>query len=75
VHDTLMFGRSQKSVARAPFHPFPRSLRHPRQGLTVKPPWFLDNSTARATARAFTMFAAAPKPARLPGIFVSAIRG
>ena len=68
VHNTLMFDRSQKSVARAPFRPFHRSLRHPLEGLTVKPPWFLDNSTARSTARAFTMFAADPNPTRLPGI-------
>lgn len=75
VHNTLMFDRSQKSVTRAPFRPYQRSLRHPLQGLTVKPPWFLDNSTARSTARAFTMFAADPKPARLPGIFIPAVRG
>jgi aldehyde dehydrogenase (NAD(P)+) len=75
VHNTLMFDRSQKSVTRAPFRPFQRSLVHPLQGLTVKPPWFLDNSTARHTARAFTMFAADPKPTRLPGIFIPAVRG
>jgi aldehyde dehydrogenase (NAD(P)+) len=75
VHNTLLFDRSQKSVTRAPFRPFHRSLGHPLQGLTVKPPWFLDNSTAPATARAFTMFAADPKPTRLPGIFIPAVRG
>ncbi len=75
VHNTLMFDRSQKSVARAPFRPFHRSLRHPLEGLTVKPPWFLDNSTARSTARAFTMFAADPTPTRLPGILLPAVRG
>ncbi len=75
VHNTLLFDRSQKSVTRAPFRPFHRSLGHPREGLTVKPPWFMDNSTARSTARAFTMFAADPKPTRLPGIFIPAVRG
>ena len=75
VHNTLMFDRSQKSVTRAPFRPFHRSLRHPLEGLTVKPPWFLDNSTARSTARAFTMFAADPTPTRLPGILLPAVRG
>ena len=75
VHNTLMFDRSQKSVTRAPFRPFHRSLGHPLEGLTVRPPWFLDNSTARSTARAFTMFAADPKPTRLPGIFIPAVRG
>ena len=47
VHNALLFDSSQKSVARAPFRPFQRSLGHPLEGLTVKPPWFLDNRTAR----------------------------
>lgn len=75
VHNCLLFDRSQKTVARAPFRPFQRSLRHPREGLAVKPPWFLDNSTALSTARAFTLFAADPRPTRLPGIAVPAVRG
>ncbi len=41
----------------------------------MKPPWFLDNNTALSTARAFTLFAADPKPTRLPGIFIPAVRG
>ncbi len=75
VHNALLFDSSQKSVARAPFRPFQRSLAHPLQGLTVKPPWFLNNRTARSTARAFTMFAADPHPKRLPSIFLPAVRG
>ncbi|MBP7405534.1 MAG: aldehyde dehydrogenase [Candidatus Microthrix sp.] len=75
VHNSLLFDRSQKSVARAPFRPFQRSWSHPRGGLTVKPPWFLDNRTALQTARAFTMFAADPQPVRLPRIFLPAVRG
>jgi aldehyde dehydrogenase (NAD(P)+) len=75
VHNALLFDSSQKSVARAPFRPFQRSLGHPLDGLTVKPPWFLNNRTALKTARAFTMFAADPHPRRLPGIFAPAVRG
>jgi aldehyde dehydrogenase (NAD(P)+) len=75
VHNSLLFDRSQKTVVRAPFRPFQRSLRHPLQGLAVKPPWFLDNSTALGTARAFTLFAADPRPTRLPGIVAPAVRG
>ena len=75
VHNALLFDSSQKTVARAPFRPFQRSLGHPLEGLTVKPPWFLNNRTARSTARAFTMFAADPHPKRLPGIFAPAVRG
>jgi aldehyde dehydrogenase (NAD(P)+) len=75
VHNALLFDSSQKSVVRAPFRPFQRSLRHPLDGLTVKPPWFLNNRTARSTARAFTMFAADPHPKHLPSIFLPAVRG
>jgi aldehyde dehydrogenase (NAD(P)+) len=75
VHNALLFDKTQKTVVRAPFRPFQRSLRHPLQGLTVKPPWFLSNRTARSTARAFTMFAADPHPKRLPSIFIPAVRG
>ncbi|MCU0296327.1 MAG: aldehyde dehydrogenase family protein [Candidatus Nanopelagicales bacterium] len=75
VHNALLFDSSQKSVVRAPFRPFQRSLGHPLDGLTVKPPWFLNNRTARSTARAFTMFAADPHPKHLPSIFLPAVRG
>jgi acyl-CoA reductase-like NAD-dependent aldehyde dehydrogenase len=75
VHNALLFDRTQKTVAHAPFRPFQRSLRHPTKGLAVKPPWFLDNRTALATARRFTAFAADPRPTRIPGIASSAVRG
>ncbi len=75
VHNALLFDSSQKSVVKAPFRPFQRSLRHPMQGLTVKPPWFLSNRTAHHTAKAFTKFAADPKPIHLPAIFLPAVRG
>jgi aldehyde dehydrogenase (NAD(P)+) len=75
VHNALLFDRSQKSVALAPFRPFQRSLGHPTGGLAVKPPWFLDNRTALTTARRFTAFAADPRPTRIPAIAAAAVRG
>jgi len=75
VHNSLLLEGTEKSVAYAPFRPFQRSLRHPLQGLAVKPPWFLDNRTAITTARRFTAFAADPKPTRIPAIAASAILG
>lgn len=75
VHNALLFDASQKTVSHAPFRPFQRSLRHPAEGLAVRPPWFLDNRTALATARRFTAFAADPRPTRIPGIAASAVRG
>ena len=75
VHNALLFGRPQKNVIRAPFRPFPRSLRHGHSTMAVKPPWFLTNRTAAGTARQLTHFAADPKPQRLVGLFASALRG
>jgi aldehyde dehydrogenase (NAD(P)+) len=75
VHNALLFDRSQKTVAHAPFRPFQRSWGHPTAGLAVKPPWFLDNRTALTTARRFTAFAADPRPTRIPAIAAAAVRG
>jgi aldehyde dehydrogenase (NAD(P)+) len=75
VHNSLLFDQPQKNVVRAPFRPFPRSARHLHSTLAVKPPWFVTNRTATATARRLTHFAADPQPQRLVGLFASALRG
>lgn len=75
VHNALLLDQPQKNVVRAPFRPFPRSLRHGHSTMAVKPPWFLSNRTATTTARHLTAFAADPKPERLVGLFASALRG
>jgi aldehyde dehydrogenase (NAD(P)+) len=75
VHNALLFARVQKTVASGPFHPFPRSVAAGELTLSPKPPWFLSNRTAATTARLFTLFAADPRPDRLPAIFASALRG
>jgi aldehyde dehydrogenase (NAD(P)+) len=75
VHNALMFDRAEKTVVEAPFHPFPRSLRHGQTHTFPKPPWFLRNKTATTTAKRFTTFAAAPSVTQLPGLFASALRG
>lgn len=75
VHNALLLDQPQKNVVRAPFRPFPRSVRHGHTTMAVKPPWFLTNKTSQSTARQFTQFAADPKPQRLVGLFASALRG
>ena len=75
VHNSLLFERAQKNVIRAPFRPFPRSALHLHGTLAVKPPWFVTNRTALATARQLTRFAAHPKPQALVGLFAAALRG
>ncbi|HYB89175.1 MAG TPA: aldehyde dehydrogenase, partial [Streptosporangiaceae bacterium] len=75
VHNALMFDKPLKTVVSGPFHPFPLSIRHGEATLFPKPPWFLTNKTSEATARRLTEFTAAPSPAKLPALFVSALRG
>ncbi len=75
VHNSMLFDRAVKTVARAPFRPFPRGLRHGSGALSPRPPWFVTNRTADVTTRRLTEWAADGKPWRLPGIVVSAMRG
>jgi aldehyde dehydrogenase (NAD(P)+) len=75
VHNAMMFDQVEKTVVEAPFHPFPRSLRHGQTHTFPKPPWFLRNRTATSTGKRFTTFAARPSVGQLPGLFASALRG
>ena len=75
VHNALLLDSVQKSVARGPFRPFPRSVCNRELAIFPKPPWFIGNRTAATTGRLLTQFAAGPRPDRLPAIFASALRG
>ena len=75
VHNALLFDRAQKTVVRAPFYPFPRTLRHGQIHLSPRPPWFVSNKTADVTAKRLTYYAGDKKLSRLPGVFASALRG
>ncbi|WP_209885170.1 aldehyde dehydrogenase family protein [Nocardia goodfellowii] len=75
VHNAFLLDDVERTVVRGPFRPAPRTLLHGELSLSPKPPWFVGNSTAAATGRKLTEFYASSNPARLPGIFLSAIRG
>jgi aldehyde dehydrogenase (NAD(P)+) len=75
VHNALLFDRPQKSVVRAPFYPFPRGVGHGQAAILPKPPWFVTNREADQVMRKLTYFEGRPSALRLPGIFVSALRG
>lgn len=75
VHNACLFDRPQKTVVRAPFRAFPAGLAHGGLHLSPKPPWFVTNRTAATTGRRLTRLAANPSPLKLPGVFVSALRG
>ncbi len=75
VHNALLLDDVERTVVRGPFRPAPRSVLHAEWALSPKPPWFVDNATAASTGRRLTEFYAAGNPARLPGVFASALRG
>ncbi|WP_107653577.1 aldehyde dehydrogenase family protein [Nocardia suismassiliense] len=75
VHNAFLLDDVERTVVRGPFRPAPRSLLHGELALSPKPPWFVGNTAAAATARKLTEFYASGNPARIPGIFVSAFRG
>jgi acyl-CoA reductase-like NAD-dependent aldehyde dehydrogenase len=75
VHNTFLFDRANKTVLRAPFYPFPRSLAHGKATLLPKPPWFVTNKRAADIARRLLAFEYAPSLLKIPGIFLSALRG
>jgi aldehyde dehydrogenase (NAD(P)+) len=75
VHNSRLFDRPEKSVVTAPFYPFPRGLLHGQTALLPKPPWFVTNTRAHDVMRKLTLFEASPGPLKLPGIFLSALRG
>ncbi|MEU1201179.1 aldehyde dehydrogenase family protein [Streptomyces sp. NPDC005813] len=75
VHNAFMLEDVEKTVLRAPFAPAPRGLFTGSFSLSPRPPYFVTNRTGRITMARLTAYTSDPKAARLPGIFVSALRG
>ncbi|MEN4451409.1 aldehyde dehydrogenase family protein [Mycobacterium sp. SM3041] len=75
VHNGFLIEKPERTVVRGPFRPSPRSLIGGELSISPKPPWFVNNRTAASTGRLLTAFAGKPSWAKLPAIFVSALRG
>ena len=75
VHNAHLFSRSLKSVVRAPFAPFPRSLAGYGSTLLPKPPWFVTNAMAARVGEALCAFEAKPSPGKAAHVASLAIRG
>ncbi|MFT3798020.1 aldehyde dehydrogenase family protein [Microbacterium sp.] len=60
VHNALLLDHVERTVARGPFRPFPRSVGSAvrARGLSVlpKPPWFVTSRTGAAVSEGFTRF-------------------
>ena len=74
VHNALLLEGTEKTIARGPFRPFPRSVLHGEFAFFPKPPWFVTARSARKTGRLLAGFAAAPSWFAMPAIFRSAFR-
>ena len=75
VHNAYLFDRSQKTVIRGPFAPFPRSLLLGETHVASKPVWFVTNEAAEASTRRLLSYTTSPSAAKLPGLIASALRG
>ena len=74
VHNALQFDRPQKTIVRAPFAPFPRSLGDGERTLLPVPPWFVNHRRAATVGRRLFAFAAKPSPLRLAATALAAMR-
>lgn len=63
VHNSYFLERTEKSVVRAPFAPFPRSLSTRERTLLPLPPWFVTNPRQAEIGRALCDFEARRTPA------------
>jgi len=75
VHNTFLFDKPQKSVVRAPFAPFPRSLATGEFTMLPTPPWFVTNKQAHNVGRRLVRFEVNPGMRHVLGIFADALRG
>jgi aldehyde dehydrogenase (NAD(P)+) len=74
VHNSFLLDGTEKTIARGPFRPFPRSALHGEFALFPKPPWFVTARSAKKTGKLLSGFAAAPSWFKMPAIFISAFR-
>ena len=74
VHNAYLFDKPQKSVVRAPFAPFPRSLGDGERTLLPTPPWFVTHRRADVVGRALFEYTAKPSLLRMAATIAAAMR-
>ena len=75
VHNTLLFEKAERSVAEAPFKPFPRNLLSLSFTMLPNPPWFVSNKQGRIMGELLTEFQYRPSFFKLPRLFFHALQG
>jgi acyl-CoA reductase-like NAD-dependent aldehyde dehydrogenase len=74
VHNAYLFDKPQKTVVRAPFAPFPRSLANGERTLLPVPPWFVTHRRAAAVGRELFAYTAKPSVLRMAATVLAAMR-
>ncbi len=74
VHNAHLFDAPQKTVVRAPFAPFPRSLGDGERTLLPTPPWFVTHRRADAVGRRLFTYTAKPSAPRMLATIADAMR-
>ncbi len=75
VHNSFMFDKPERTVVTAPFRPFPRTALSGGLTMLPRPPWFVTNRRQHVVGRLLTSFQHKPSWAKLPLIFMNALRG
>jgi aldehyde dehydrogenase (NAD(P)+) len=75
VHNTVMLGRTQKSVYRAPFAPYHRTATKGEVHLAPKPIWYLSNKNMHNTTELLVKYSATGNTGALVKLMASAMRG
>jgi aldehyde dehydrogenase (NAD(P)+) len=75
VHNTIMLGRTQKSVYRAPFAPYHRTATKGELHVAPKPIWYLSNKSMHKTTELLVDYSATGNTGDLLKLMVSAMRG
>jgi aldehyde dehydrogenase (NAD(P)+) len=75
VHNTLMFGKAQKSVARSPFAPSHRTLMKGEVHLAPKPVFFVGNPRMGKASERLVEFSASGKTSDLVKVLGAALVG
>ncbi|MCV2890802.1 aldehyde dehydrogenase family protein [Ruegeria aquimaris] len=75
VHNAFMLEKTERTVVRAPWRPFPRGLLSGQFSLLPRPPFFITNTRQHKIGKALTAFQYKPNWFKLPGIFYHALLG
>ncbi len=75
VHNTFLFDKPERTVVRAPFRPFPRTVASGGMTMLPRPPWFVTNTQQHNIGKALTHFQHHPSWLKIPGVFFYALQG